>query len=276
MTKKQIFLRIVIICLILDAIFIPFAVYSNTHLDMEYFTCRNNKIPEEFNGTVIAHLSDYHNHGGKYDDKLMDAIRDAAPDYIFITGDTADRILTDIDKAEGFLERVSETAPCYLVWGNHEKGLKDEDFDRLESFAKNAGITVLEDETVMLEREGAQIALTGDYNCVSLPEETGTDYFDIWLHHFPEDFEDITDMTEKAGNRMDLMFAGHAHGGLIRLPFIKGLVAPGQGLFPKYTSGVYTYKDSEMIVSRGLGNSSVTRRLFNPFHLVVCTLESEQ
>ena len=95
----------------------------------------------------------------------------------------------------------------------------------------------------------------------------------IWLHHFPEDFEKIADGTKSAGYQTDLMFSGHAHGGLIGLPFTGGLFAPGQGFFPEYTSGIYTYNGSSMIVSRGLGNSSVTLRLFDPFHLVVCELE---
>ena len=62
---------------------------------------------------------------------------------------------------------------------------------------------------------------------------------------------------------MDLIFSGHAHGGQVRLPFIGGIVAPDQGFFPKYTAGVYKKGSSEMVVSRGLGNSVIPQRLFN-------------
>jgi len=71
---------------------------------------------------------------------------------------------------------------------------------------------------------------------------------------------------------VDLVFAGHAHGGQFRFPFLGGLFAPNQGLFPKYTSGVYTEADTSMVVSRGLSNSIIPVRVFNRPELVVVTL----
>ena len=70
-------------------------------------------------------------------------------------------------------------------------------------------------------------------------------------------------------NGIDLVLAGHAHGGQFRLPFIGGVVAPGQGLFPKYTSGIFAEGETEMIVSRGLGNSIIPIRINNRPELVV-------
>ena len=60
-----------------------------------------------------------------------------------------------------------------------------------------------------------------------------------------------------------------SHGGQIRLPFVGGIVAPDQGFLPEYTSGQYNSADTEMIVSRGLGNSIIPVRLFN-YPEVVC------
>ena len=75
------------------------------------------------------------------------------------------------------------------------------------------------------------------------------------------------------GTHIDIDFTGHAHGGLIRLPLVNGLYAPGQGLFPKYTDGTYSVNDTTLVVSRGVGNSGWTQRFSDPFELVLFTIE---
>ena len=75
--------------------------------------------------------------------------------------------------------------------------------------------------------------------------------------------------------KMDLVFTGHAHGGQIRLPFIGGLYAPHQGLFPKYTSGTFKKDNTTMVVSRGIGGSKFPFRINNRPELVIVTLKSE-
>ena len=271
MNKNKKLLKKFLILVIL--LLTPALVYSNYYIDVENITFRNSDVPEAFDGVRIVHLSDYHNHGGKYDDKLVEKITQADPDYIFLTGDIADRFITNIDKAENFLKRVSGIASCYMVWGNHEKELKTEDFEKLKSYAENCGITVLDGDKIRLKKENEYISVTGNYDYTDGFTDHENDDFNIWLHHFPHDFKIIANTTKKYGNQMDLMFSGHAHGGLIRLPFIKGIYAPDQGFFPKYTSGIYEYNGSSMIVSRGVGNVATTLRLFDTFHVVVCTLE---
>ena len=87
------------------------------------------------------------------------------------------------------------------------------------------------------------------------------------LTHRPELFG----VYREAG--VDLAFAGHAHGGQFRLPWGKGIVAPNQGLFPKYTQGLYHEENGDMVVSRGLGNSSIPIRLNNRPEVVAVTLK---
>ena len=95
-----------------------------------------------------------------------------------------------------------------------------------------------------------------------------TPIFKILLCHRPE----IFDIYVK--ENIDLIFSGHAHGGQIRIPFIGALMAPDQGLFPKYTSGMYEEKGSTMVVSRGLGNSIMPIRTFNRPEIIVLTLDN--
>ena len=94
--------------------------------------------------------------------------------------------------------------------------------------------------------------------------------YTIVLSHRPEAF------NEYINNSIDLAFTGHAHGGQIRLPFIGGIVAPNQGFFPKYTSGLYYEKETYMVVSRGLGNSIFPFRINNNPEIIMVTLKGVQ
>lgn len=262
-----------IVLSILAVILIISLVFSNTYIDVENITFKNKDIPESFDGAKIVLLSDYHNQGENFGDRVIKIVKDANPDYIFLTGDIVDRIKTDVGKSESFLKKVSEIAPCYLVWGNHDKSVPQEEFNRLKSSAESYGITILDGTTIRLQKGDEFISLTGNYYYYDYPPCDAD--FNIWLNHFPENFELIAEQTKKDGNQMDLMFSGHAHGGLIRLPFVGGVIGHN-GLFPDYTSGLYEYDNSYMIVSRGLGNSGNLPRLYSTFHIVICELEREE
>lgn len=272
--------KLLIIAAVLLAVIIAEFIRSNYVIDVEKIAYRNSSIPDSFDGTVIVQVSDYHNHGGKHDDRLLEKIKQQNPDYIFFTGDTADSILTDTDKANAFLEKSSEIAPCYLVWGNHDNAIEPQDKNNMVRCCEENGITILENKTVYLKRGEDKILLAGtsDYLYDSGVDEMMKNYptedsFVIWLHHYPEDFHDIVDMSSQSGCQADLVFSGHAHGGLFGFPFPGGLYAPGQGFLPEYTSGGYEYNSSEMIVSRGVGNSGYTRRFADSFHLVTVELK---
>lgn len=93
-----------------------------------------------------------------------------------------------------------------------------------------------------------------------------TDSYCVLLSHRPEAFESY------ATQDIDLVLSGHAHGGQFRLPFIGGIVAPNQGFFPKYDSGMFSNNNTTMIVSRGLGNSIISIRFNNRPELVMVEL----
>ena len=86
------------------------------------------------------------------------------------------------------------------------------------------------------------------------------------MAHKPEYIEDYA-------GKVDLVFSGHAHGGQFNIPFVGGVIAPGQGFFPEYYQGSYIKNGTEMIVSRGIGNSIIPFRINNKPEIVIAELD---
>ncbi|WP_033166525.1 metallophosphoesterase [Clostridium sp. KNHs205] len=278
-------LSLVVILLLL----LCFGLYwGDNAIKTDYISIFSNKLPEAFEGFKILQISDLHNKEfGKDQAVLLRNIEKAEPDIIVVTGDLIDSRRTNIDKAMDFIRGAVKLAPVYYVTGNHE-GLTEE-YSELEQQLIQTGVILLKNKLIQLKYKGAAISMagindpvyemvTGNYNGFSekliLEEqlegikEGRTDRYTVLLAHRPE----FIDTYAQYG--IDLVFSGHAHGGQFRLPFIGGLIAPGQGLFPKYTSGKYNKKNTTEIVSRGLGNSIIPLRVFNRPQILVCTLYS--
>lgn len=280
--KKRtcIFVGIAILLLVL----IVWTAWGNTALELNTYTVSSNELPDAFDGYRIAHVSDLHNaEMGEGNEKLLAMLRDAEPDIIAITGDMIDSRNTDVEVALNFAEKAMQIAPCYYVTGNHEARVSE--YDELKAGLEACGVIVLENEREQIEMSGEFITILGvddpsfntDYlfgdsaSVVSntLAEiSTEDDVFTVLLSHRPELF----DTYVACG--MDLTLSGHAHGGQFRLPFVGGLVAPNQGFFPKYDSGIYTENGTNMIVSRGIGNSLIPFRFYNRPEVILIELRS--
>lgn len=250
--------------------------WSNYHVEIQRITYQSDRLPDGFDGCKIVQISDYHNTlGVNHNNRVIEMVRAEKPNYIFITGDSVDDHRTNIDKSANFIGELQKVAQCYVIYGNHEMAL---DAGTRLSFANKVeatGAKFLYNTSVTLARNSSNVTLCGLYDTYSFENN---DYFgsgfNIVLDHFPEDCQLISDSAKKYGKSADLVFSGHAHGGLIGLPFTKYcLFAPGQGFFPTYTDGEYTVGNTKMIVSRGLGNSGYTFRLFDSFEINVCTLK---
>ena len=281
--KKKRIIVLAVVATVLLAL-ISWTVWGNTALELNTYTILSDRLPEAFDGYRIAHVSDLHNaEMGKDNEKLLDMLREAKPDIIAITGDLIDSRNTDIDIALQFTKAAMEIAPCYYVTGNHEARVSE--FDKLKEEMIELGVAVLEDVRIKLEQSGETISLLGfndpsfqtdylfgDSETVmqsKLHEITNEeDTYSILLSHRPELFEVYTE------SKVDLVLSGHAHGGQFRLPFVGGLVAPNQGLFPKYDAGLYTEENTNMIVSRGIGNSILPFRFNNRPEVILIDLYS--
>ena len=261
---------------------IGWIAWGNTALELNEYQIKSDKIPDAFHGFRIAQISDLHNaEMGEGNSKLLEMLSDAEPDIIVITGDIIDSYHTDVEVSLQFIEKAVEIAPCYYVTGNHEARLSKEVYLDFEEKLESYGVEVLQDEVISIEREGACISLGGVndsafaskhrdiyYSNLSnhIEELFTEDGFQILLSHRPEKFLMYVD----AG--VDLVFSGHAHGGQFRLPLVGGLVAPNQGIFPEYDAGVFSENETNMVVSRGIGNSIIPVRINNRPEVVVAEL----
>lgn len=262
--KKKYIVYLSAVAVLLAGIF--WVIWGNVTVGLSNCHVNEENLPAVFDGYRIAHVSDLHN--SWLWEKTIARLKEAEPDIICITGDMIDCKKTNVEAALSFAAEAVKIAPCYYISGNHENNVSQEVRDELLSGLTVLGVTVLNDDEVILEKEETQIALVGhkwgdDVTVGELWEFNG---YRILLSHRPECFADYV-----AGN-YDLVLSGHAHGGQVRLPFIGGLFAPGQGIFPEYDSGLYTEGRTDMIVSRGIGNSSFPIRFYNRPEVILIVL----
>ena len=280
--KKCIILSVVVVILIALVIWIA---WGNTALELNTYTVTSARLPECFDGYRIAHVSDLHNvEMSENNEKLLTMLREADPDMIAITGDLIDSRNTDVEIALQFVQEAMKIAPCYYVTGNHEARVNE--YEELKTGLISAGVIILEDTQTEISIEGHSITLIGvndpsfqtDYlfgdsetviNSKLTELHTDGEVFTILLSHRPELFDTYAD------HDVDLVLSGHAHGGQFRLPFIGGVVAPNQGFFPEYDAGIYTDGNTNMIVSRGIGNSILPFRINNRPEVILIELQSK-
>lgn len=265
--KKHYKIVLAAVCLLL-VLLVGWTIWGNSTVGLTTITVTEKNLPYAFNGFRIAQVSDLHN--SDLWEKAIVQLNKADPDIIVITGDIVDAKRTDIAQTMAFIAQAIQIADCFYVSGNHEMNISSEEYAILTEGMKQMGVYILEDTQVSVHRNGSYIALAGHGwgDTASVRDITDFDGYRILLSHQPEGMEDYV----KAG--YDLVFSGHAHGGQIRIPFLGGIFAPGQGLFPKYDSGHYTQGRTDLIVSRGIGNSSFPIRFNNRPEVVLVILEN--
>ncbi|MFJ7934892.1 metallophosphoesterase [Sporosarcina sp. NPDC096371] len=259
-----------------------FTYRGNTTVGVTEYEIVSDKVPADFNLYKIVQLSDLHDakFGENYVE-LVNKVKMIAPDSIFITGDFIDSNRYNLEQSLLLIEGLQWGVPIYYVTGNHE--IATNDTERIKAALTDLGVKVLSDEAEIIPSiSDSAIAIGGiedplssyldDDEAIKASinqafENVPDEQFKILLSHRPEQFEEYV----KQG--IDVTFSGHAHGGQFRIPGLGGLVSPGQGWFPKYTSGVHSGEGSHMVVSRGLGNSIIPVRLFNQPEIVVVTLK---
>ena len=275
--KKRLIISIIMLVFILLAIrlYIDNNVFTTTYVDFYDFD-----IPYTFNNVKILQISDLHNKSyGDGNEKLINEIDKISPDYIFLTGDMVSSEDKDFTAFYNLASKIGEKYDCYYIIGNHEMDLSNEQRNSIYQTLESYDIKVLDNEMVELYREDEKINLYGMWynpkfyikedffleNMITILGDS-KEGFNILLTHNPDDF------SVYATWGADLIFSGHVHGGMIRLPFIGGIISPNRTLFPKYDSGIYSQNESIMMVRRGMSRGATGIRIFNQPELVVMTL----
>lgn len=252
---------------------VPYFYKQSTELTASHYVFRSPKVKGALEGFRITQISDLHNKEfGKDSCRLLALTEAQLPDLIVLTGDLTDSYHPDLNKALDTAGRLTKLAPCYYVTGNHEHRMSREKQERFFRGLEERGVILLRNEAVTLG-VGKDFRLLGlDCNLgkmdllYALMVDRPAEELNILLAHKPNYAKEY----EKSG--VDLVLTGHAHGGQWRLPAVGGLYAPGQGLFPKYTAGMYRLGKTVLCVSRGLGNSSFPLRIENKPEIVTVIL----
>lgn len=251
---------------------------SREDLEISRYEVASQKLPESFDGFKIVQLSDLH--GAEFGEdgmELVDKVGSLEPDMIALTGDfVTDEC--DLAAVEKLAARLVKLCPVYFVSGNHEfgSGLAI----KVRNILERAGVKYLSNEYLTINRGDDEILLGGvedplAYADMLSPDElaqkmndAAPDAFKILLGH--RNYW----MTEYPELPVDLIFCGHAHGGLIRIPGVGGLIGTDRRLFPDFDAGQFNNGRYTLIVSRGLGNSVSIPRIFNRPEIVCVELSS--
>lgn len=272
--------KVITIFIILILFVSVFCIWQNNDLIVTKYEFVSEKVPQNLDGYRIVHISDLHNKD--FGNRLVEHMKRQEPDIIVITGDLIDSRNTRVNIAVEFVKEATKIAPVYYVTGNHEG--RSIEYPELLLGLTNCGVTILDNNSRSINYNNSHFNLLGlsdptfieanGHEISTIMKDTinkniNGNTLNLLLAHRPELLSLYSETS------VDLVFSGHAHGGQVRIPFIGGLVAPNQGLLPKYTSGIHTMNETSMIISRGLGNSIIPIRVFNRPEVVVVTLKSE-
>ena len=264
-------------------------------IEIAEYIVENKKIPKAFDNYTIVQISDLHNKSfGNNNIHLINKIDKINPQVVFITGDMIDGESKNFQVALDLLNNLVNKYKVYYITGNHEQKALVKKYKNLykEYFTKLRNIegVHLDNEKIQIKKGDSHINLYGltiPFKCYkylfdknksieleenflqdNLPEINRNEY-NILLSHTPFYFDEY----EKWG--ADLILAGHVHGGIIRIPFVGGLLSPNRQFFPKYDLGKYNKNNSTMIVTKGLGGSKVLVRINCKPEIVKIILKSK-
>ena len=277
--------------IIVIALITIFVIKESTGFVTEHYDFYSDKLSEDFHFVFISDLHEVQH--GKKNEKLLEAIKAASPDYILLGGD----IITSYKKIDDYFEdtidflyKLSEISKVIFTPGNHEHALfdirdceinlkacdKDEqDIDRinrLEKCLNDCNIPILRNDNLYVDQKNVRIygldldlkyyrrviRRAPESDCIEkLLGKVDSNPYTIMLAHDPEHFKEYSQWG------CDLVLSGHLHGGIVKVPGFRGVISPQLKLFPKYDAGVFSLGTAKMLLTRGIGTHSVPVRVFN-------------
>lgn len=277
--KRRAVLTVAAIILAMAAALLWLIYDSSENLQVTSYDISSSRLPSGFDGFRIVQLSDLHGaQFGEDGKELADTVSALSPDIIALTGDfVTDE--GDLDAVRKLVAELVRICPVYFISGNHEfgSGLAQQ----VREIMENAGVKYLSNEFLTISRGGESIVLAGVEDPLAYADMPDPAEFAETLREaYPTEFTVLLGhrnywIEEYPELPVDIIFCGHAHGGLVRLPGIGGLISTDRTLFPDYDAGLYETDGYTLVVSRGLGNSVPIPRILNRPEIVLTTLHSK-
>jgi len=279
---KRFFFILIISALLLTCLFFV-NEWLNSRVFLTEYSFSHPEIPKSFHNYKILVISDMHE--ADFVAQISRHIKICKPDIVVVTGDMAQLPDTSVEKTCRIKESIGDI-PMYAVSGNHDT--QGGEYSLIHKTLKNAGIQMLDDTSVCIEKGGESILLTGikdpvednvsDEKIEKIHRKIKNNHpngpcFSVLLFHRADLYPKIRTFGA------DLILSGHMHGGIARIPFVGGIVGKGndKSRFPVYDSGVFhSESDASMIVSRGCDKNKAKKRYLNPPEVLLVTLESTQ
>lgn len=243
--------------------------YNVKRLQLAY-----DNLPDGFKGLKIVHISDIHS-GSFTDQKAVahgvEKIMAEKPDIILFTGDIVNDRATEMDDYKAVFSKLSAPMGVYSTLGNHDYGeyvswpyngiSKAQNLDNLKQVHADMGWRLLMNEHVVLQKNGAEIALLGIENWsskASFPKHGRMDLahpgtekypFKILMSHDPSHWDA---QVRPQYPDVDLMLSGHTHGMQfgVEIPGFKW--SPVQYLYKQW-HGLYEDGKQKLYVNPGYG-----------------------
>ncbi len=265
---RKLWLTILIVIVIVLGVAAFVLMRHSDSLEKCFYQVKSNDVLSNIRIVCISdmHLKEF----GDHNKDLVNAIENLDPDMITIVGDmNMENKPNDYESVMELCAQLNVVAPLYYSLGNHEIDAMLFKDSQIYNDLKDIGVKILNNEVETVNIEGTNIDVIG---LTQNPKEfdqygrrffenamkENPDNFKLVLTHYPENFMGVLEDYD-----IDLALSGHAHGGQVRLPWIGGLYAADQGLFPKLCDGYHEISNSKLIITRGLGKSGVMPRINN-------------
>lgn len=279
-------IRFILILLSAFALVIA-VVVGYFYISSKNLTINKYSLNESVNSSIrILQLSDLHNaEFGDNNEELIDLVKKQSPDLIVMSGDMINRDEENLDIITDLISSLSDAAPIYYGYGNHEVDWIESFGTDLEDKLTQAGAVVLNNSYRDVSVNDSELRIGGYMGYYRQPgmftqddvqkkseldfanDFENTDRLKILINHIPTQWVDWDYINIYP---VDIVFSGHYHGGAIRIPIIdQGLYAPYVGWFPPYTKGMFTGSQATCVLSTGLGSEHNIPRLNNPPEIVV-------
>lgn len=249
--------KIVSVLILLITFFFIYSKYINTKgINIKEYPIIDNKLPKNFYGFKIVQISDIHykvSTNKKDLDKIIRNINKLKPDIVIFSGDLFDNNIkysdADYEDLKKLLKSINYTIGKYAIKGEQDKSSKWEEIMNDSEFNN-----ITDNSLLIYNNDITPISLTG-ISKENLKKDLNTsdsNIYSILIMHNP----DLVDKIDY--NKFNLILAGHSHGGIVKLPFLGGIIKHS-----KYVNDYYKLNNSKLYVSSGIGTHKYKLRFLN-------------